>query len=625
MNEIKCPECGKVFSVDEASYASVVNQIRTKEFEDEIRRRVVEIEKQNELKQQSDKLVAEQEYQQKLSAKDQELEQRNAVIARLEEQVNSIGISKQAEFDRQIAAKDLEIAQLKNEAKDAVREKQVEHERELADKDAQIARLEEQKNGIARDKQVEFDKVLAEKDADIARLQGLVDQGENQKQLAVLEEKNNANQVILQKENEISNLKAQVESQKSDSIQHEQEIRSSYELRLKQMQELVDQYKDFKTRLSTKMIGESLEVHCSNQYNTNIRSILPSAYFEKDNELSDGTKGDFIFRDYDNGEEYISIMFEMKNEMEDTGRKHKNEEFFKKLNDDRNKKECEYAVLVSMLEPDNDLYNNGIVDVSHRYPKMFVIRPQFFIPMISLLVQMARKNIVLQRELKQAKNLSVDITTFERKLDDFKKGFGYNYRLASNKFSEAIDAIDKSIKDLQTVRASLISSENNLRLANEKAEELTIRKLTYKNPTMKALLDEARKNASKNEDIKDKDNDSEIMEVIEEPEVVIDEAKNEEDINLNTSSEDDSLAEVDFETDESSNVSNSKESQEGPIHTTNRKANVGDTIMRTTDKLVGKVIGIEPLPNGLENLILEFDDGTKGSVYNTTKLYQVIE
>ncbi len=624
MNEIKCPECGKVFSVDEASYASVVNQVRTKEFDDEIRRRVAEIEKQHELKQQSEKLVAEQEYQQKLSTKDKELEQQNAVIARLEEQVKSVGVSKQAEFNKQLAEKDIEIAQLKEKAQGDVKAEQLEHEKQLAEKDKLIARLEEQMKGIAKDKQAEFDRILAEKDAELVRLQSVVDQNKSQTQVAVLEEKDRANQVILQKDNEIASWKNQLESEKNEALRKEQSIRENYELQLRQMQEMLEQYKDFKARLSTKMLGETLEVHCSNQYNATLRSILPSAYFEKDNELADGTKGDFVFRDYDDGFEYISIMFEMKNEGDSPGKKHKNEDFFKKLNDDRNKKGCEYAVLVSLLEPDNELYNGGIVDVSYRYPKMYVIRPQFFIPLITLLVQMARKNVGLQKELIQAKSLSVDITTFEGKLDEFKKGFGYNYRLASKKYGEAIDAIDKSIKDLQAVRASLISSENNLRLANEKAEELTIRKLAYKNPTIKALLDEARKNASKNKEIKDKDNDTEITEVIEEPEV-IDEANNEGGVNLNSSGENESLTEVDFEIDESSTESKTKESQESTIHLINRKANVGDTIMRTTDKLVGKVIGIEPLPNGLVNLILEFEDGTRGSVYNITKLYQVIE
>ena len=599
MNEIKCPECGKVFSVDEASYASIVNQVRTKELEDEIRRRVAEVEKQQQLKHQSDKLISDQAYQQKLNAKDQEIEKRNADIARLEEQVKSIAISKQAEFDKRLSEKELEIAQLKEKAQGTVKEKQLENERLLAEKDTRIARLEEQMKGIARDKQSEFDKILAEKESELIRLQGVIEQSNSQTKVAVLEEKNKANEIILSKESEIATLKGKVESEKTDALQREQEIRNNYEIRLKQMQELVEQYKDFKARLSTKMLGESLEVHCSNQYNANIRSILPNAYFEKDNDASEGSKGDFIFRDYDDGYEYISIMFEMKNEMESTAVKHKNEDFFKKLNDDRNKKKCEYAVLVSLLEPDNDLYNGGIVDVSYRYPKMYVIRPQFFIPLITLLVQMARKNVALQKELIQARSLSVDITTFESKLDDFKKGFSYNYRLASKKYSEAIDAIDKSIKDLQTVRASLISSENNLRLANEKAEDLTIRKLTYKNPTMKALLNEARNNASKIEEIKDESEGTEFADVIEEPNNLVE------------------------DNNEDHDNSSSEEVKENHT-TTTRKANVGDTIMRTSDNLIGKVVEIQTTANGLEKLILELEDGTTDFVYNKTKLYQVL-
>lgn len=595
MNEIKCPECGKVFSVDEASYASIVNQVRNKELEEEIRRRTAEIEKQQQLKQQSDRLISEQAFQKKLSAKEQEIEKRNADIARLEEQVKSIAISKQAEFDKRLSEKDLEIAQLKEKSQGAVKQKQLESERQLAEKDTKIARLEEQMKGIAKDKQAEFDRILAEKDAELVRLQGVIKQNNSQTQVAVLEEKNKANEVILAKENEIATWKGKVESEKVEAIRREQSIRDHYELRLKQMQELVEQYKDFKVRLSTKMLGESLEVHCSNQFNANIRSILPNAYFEKDNDASGGSKGDFIFRDYDDGFEYISIMFEMKNEMDTTATKHKNEDFFKKLNDDRNKKGCEYAVLVSLLEPDSELYNGGIVDVSYRYPKMYVIRPQFFIPLISLLVQMARKNVGLQKELTKAKSLSVDITTFEGKLDEFKEKFGRDYRLASSKFNDAIAAIDKSINNLQTVRASLVSSEDHLRLANAKAEGLTIRKLTYKNPTMKAMFDEARKNASSIEEIKDDDDIAEIVDNAKE----LDEYKR-----------------VDFSNETVKNVS----------HTTiNRKANVGDVIIRTTDNTIGKVVRIETVPNGLEKLILEMEDGAKGSVYNNTKLYQVIE
>ncbi|SEA69772.1 hypothetical protein SAMN05216462_2217 [Xylanibacter ruminicola] len=598
MNEIKCPECGKVFSVDEASYASVVNQVRTKEFEDEIRRRVAEIEKQQQLKQQSDKLISEQAFQQKLNAKDQEIEKRNADIARLEEQVKSVAISKQAEFEKLLSDKEIEIAQLKEKAQGAVKTEQLEHEKQLAEKDTEIARLEEKMKGIAKDKQAEFDRILAEKDAELLRLQGAVDQSKSQTQVAVLEEKNKANEVILQKENEIATWKNKLESEKTDALRREQGIRQTYELQLKQMQEMVEQYKDFRARLSTKMIGESLETHCSDQYNANLRSVLPSAYFEKDNDASGGSKGDFIFRDYDDGFEYISIMFEMKNEMESTAVKHKNEDFFKKLNDDRNKKRCEYAVLVSLLEPDSELYNGGIVDVSHRYPKMYVIRPQFFIPLITLLIQMAKKNVVLQKELIQAKSLSVDITTFENKLDDFKNKFGRDYRLASDKFKKAIDAIDNSIGELQNVKANLMSSEYHLRLANDKAAELTIRKLTYKNPTMKALFDEARKNGSTIEEIKDEEQfDSKMIDVVTE---TTEKNKEDNDVDIDNAHEDDNFA------------------------SSNDKAIVGDLIMRKSDKKIGRVKEIKTTPNGLEKLILELEDGTTDFVYNKTKLYQVL-
>lgn len=619
MNEIKCPECGKVFSVDEASYASIVNQVRTKELEEEIRRRTDEIEKQQQLKQQSDRLISEQAFQKKLSAKEQEIEKRNADIARLEEQVKSIAISKQAEFDKRLSEKELEIAQIKEKAQGTVKEKQLENERLLAEKDTRIARLEEQMKGIAKDKQAEFDKILAEKNEELLRMQSVVDQSKSQTQVAVLEEKNKANEVILQKENEIASWKGKLESEKTDAIRREQGIRQTYELQLKQMQEMVEQYKDFKARLSTKMLGESLEAHCSDQYNANLRSVLPNAYFEKDNDASGGSKGDFIFRDYDDGFEYISIMFEMKNEMESTVVKHKNEDFFKKLNDDRNKKKCEYAVLVSLLEPDSELYNGGIVDVSHRYPKMYVIRPQFFIPLISLLVQMARKNVVLQKELIQAKSLSVDISTFEAKLDNFKEKFGRDYRLASTKFKDAIAAIDKSIKDLQTVRANLVSSEDHLRLANDKAESLTIRRLTFKNPTMKALFDEARNNSvSKDKTEKEEESYEDVSDIEESGGYTEDLAQIEDNKQL---------VEDDFTNEEVTTSGTLGNDNQEIIHQrlVNRKAVIGDTIQKTIDKQIGKVVDIQELPNGLEKLILEYDDGTSGSVYNVTKLFQVLE
>jgi hypothetical protein len=254
----------------------------------------------------------------------------------------------------------------------------------------------------------------------------------------------------------------------------------------------VDYYKDLKTRMSAKMVGETLEIHCFTLFNQMLRPMMPFAYFEKDNDAQDGTKGDFIFRDSEDGIEYISIMFEMKNEMDTTATKHKNEDFFKKLDDDRRKKGCEFAVLVSLLEPDSELYNGGIVDVSYRYPKMYVVRPQFFIPIITLLVQTSKKSLEYRKKLMLAQSKEVDVTNFENKLNDFKTKFGRHYELASKKFEDAVKQIDDTIAKLLKVKENLLGSENNLRLATQDTEDLTIRKLTYKNPTMKQKFEEAR-------------------------------------------------------------------------------------------------------------------------------------
>ena len=575
MNEIKCPNCGKVFSVDEASYASVVSQVRNKEFMAEVQRRAEELERQQQLQRQSDKLQAEQGFQRQLNEKDKELERRNAEIARLEEQVKnastakeaelqkamaqkdaeivqlkekiqgeahavqvaydkqlaeknaeiariqeqmkSIAQSKQAEMEKLLSAKDvqlnkkeMEIAQLEEQRQGETRAKQLEHEKQLAEKESEIARLEEQIKGIALSKQAEFDRVLAAKETEILQLQSQVAQSQSQTQVAVLKEQNKATQLIQQKDNEIASWKGRLDAEKNDSMRREQDIRQGYELQLRQKQEMVDYYKDLKTRMSTKMVGETLEAHCNTLFNTTIRPIMPQAYFEKDNDASGGSKGDFIFRDFDGDFEYISIMFEMKNEMDETATKHRNEDFLKKLDEDRRQKGCEFAVLVSLLEPDSELYNTGIVDVSHRYPKMYVIRPQFFIPLITLLVQTSKKSIALQRQLVLAQSQSVDVTNFETKLNDFKERFANNYRLASEKFQRAIEEIDKSIDHLQKIKANLLGSENNLRIANNKAEELTIKKLTYQNPTMKAKFDEARKNGQ-NKDIAESKDDAKIQ------------------------------------------------------------------------------------------------------------------
>ena len=337
---------------------------------------------------------------------------------------------------------------------------------------------------------------ISRRDQEILRLRGDISRNVADRENAVLKAKEELKETIGAKEREIAELRSAGSLAHARSELEKKAIREEYEAKLRLAQEQVDYYKDMKLKMSTKMVGESLETHCATIFNGTMRPMFPNAYFEKDNDASGGSKGDFIFRDYEDGMEYVSIMCEMKNEMEDTAHKHRNEDFFRKLDADRNAKGCEYAVLVSLLEPDNELYNNGIVDVSYRYPKMYVIRPQFFMPLITLLVNASKKSIAYQRELAVARSQSVDVTNFEAKLMEFKEKFGNNYRLASEKFRKAIDEIDKSIAALQKTKDALLSSENNLRLANDKAEALTIKKLTYKNPTMKAKFDEARDAAS---------------------------------------------------------------------------------------------------------------------------------
>lgn len=442
MKEIKCPKCGNVFKVDEADYAAIVNQVKNAEFQEEVARRMDELEKQHRSEQETATLKTEQSFQGKLNEK----------------------------------------------------------ELELTKKDNEIANLQSQLNIIAKTKQLEMVAELSNKEKEIEALKAAVDQNNSNLKIAIMQEQNKANDALKEKENSILQLQNKVELAQKEATIRETNIKENYEIQLKQKQEQVDYYKDLKTRMSTKMIGETLEVHCSTQYNTLLRSVLPNAYFEKDNDASEGSKGDFIFRDYAEDTEYISIMFEMKNEMDETTTKHKNEDFFKKLDEDRKKKNCEFAVMVSLLEPENELYNNGIVDVSYRYPKMYVIRPQFFIPMITLLVQTSKKSIEYQRQLKIAQSQSIDVTNFESKLIDFKDKFGKNYELASKRFHTAIDEIDKSILHLQKIKDELLGSENNLRLANDKAEDLTIKKLTYNNPTMKKKFEEAREISATDEE-----------------------------------------------------------------------------------------------------------------------------
>lgn len=448
MKELRCPKCGNVFSVDEADYASIVSQVKNAEFNDELARRIEELHKQHEAEQKAREALSGQAHQKELTVKD----------------------------------------------------------KTISEKDSEILRLKDQLAAMSEKRDLEMNAAVTEKDREIAALKATIDQDAQALEIALLKERQQAKEATQAKDVEIANLKSQAKLVASEAALREKSLQTEYEgklqvvkseaaSRLRVAEEEVERLKDFKTRLSTKMVGESLEAHCSTIFNGELRPLFPVAYFEKDNDASAGSKGDFIFRDYDGGTEYISIMFEMKNEMDETATKHKNEDFFRKLDADRTAKGCEYAVLVSLLEPDNELYNGGIVDVSHRYPKMYVIRPQFFKAMITLLVNAAKKSIDYQHQLAIARSQSIDVTNFEGQLNAFKDAFGRNYRLASEKFKTAIDEIDKSIAHLQKIKDALIGSENNLRLANDKADNLTIKRLTRGNPTMKAKFDEARKKA----------------------------------------------------------------------------------------------------------------------------------
>ena len=439
MKELKCPKCGNVFSVDEADYVFIANQVKNAEFDAEVSRRMEELHKQH---------LAEQK-------------------------------AEESKLDKILVESNLKHQEELNKREQALR-----------NKESELETLRQKIENQERVKELELAAAVADKEKTIGDLQAKLNQSATQQKMAVIEEQNKAQAALSEKDIEIERLKREVQSKENETVTQLAFQKEQYDGKLKMMQTQVDYYKDLKARMSTKMVGETLEIHCSTEFNR-VRPLFPNAYFEKDNDISGegNTKGDFIFRDYDDGIEYVSIMFEMKNEMDETATKHTNESFLKKLDADRKVKNCEYAVLVSLLEPDSELYNTGIVDMSHRYPKMYVIRPQFFIPLITLLVQTSRKSIEYKKQLAIAQNQSIDVTNFEQRLLEFKDKFGRNYRLASEKFQKAIDEIDKSIDHLNKIKDALVGAENNLRLANDKAEDLSIKKLTRGNKTMKEMFD----------------------------------------------------------------------------------------------------------------------------------------
>ncbi len=394
-------------------------------------------------------------------------------------QVRNAEFTKEIEHQKEYFEKEKEAA-----VKLALTESQTGFKDELSEKERRIEALEAQMELSKKNSEIKTQAALQEKDSEIAALRSQIETDKKSKDMEI--------RVAMQdRDAEIAQLKSRIEQDRANTELRRKQDEETHRAQLKLKDEEIAYYKDFKARQSTKMIGESLEVHCMNEFNKIRSTAFPNAYFEKDNDSKSGSKGDFIFRDYGaDGTEYVSIMFEMKNEGDTTATKHKNEDFFKELDKDRNEKGCEYAVLVTMLEADNELYNNGIVDVSYRYPKMYVIRPQFFIPIISILRNAAFNSLEYRQELAIIRNREIDITHFEENMETFKTGFEKNYRLASKQFQEAIDDIDKSIKALEQTKANLLKSENNLRLANDKAQDLSIKKLTKGNPTMQAKFAE---------------------------------------------------------------------------------------------------------------------------------------
>ncbi|WP_288887997.1 DUF2130 domain-containing protein [uncultured Eubacterium sp.] len=463
MAELKCPHCGQAFTVDDTELSSIVKQIRDKEFEKDLNSRLSEIE--SHLKK---------EHELEIEAKDSEHK------LQIEAKENEIKLKTKEEYEKEISRLKEEYDTLKVQMQEA------KHELDSVDEKKQIAIYEAVEN-IKNEKQKEIDKYREEidkikesKQGEISELNNIVNDYKSKleaektsKQLAVLEVEKKASE----EKHEIENMLNQ-EKERSKIL-------------LQEKDEQIAQYKDFKTRMSTKMVGESLERYCEDQFNALRATAFRNAYFEKDNDAKTGSKGDFIYRESDeNGVELISIMFEMKNEMDTTATKHKNEDFFKELDKDRREKNCEYAVLVSMLESDSELYNGGIVDVSYKYDKMYVVRPQCFIPIITLLRNAATNALSYKQELQIVKNQNIDISNFEDSLLKFKEGFAKNYELAHKHFETAIDEIDKTIDHLEKVKKSLLGSDRQLRLANDKVEDVSIKKLTKNNPTMQAKFDE---------------------------------------------------------------------------------------------------------------------------------------
>ena len=429
MPEIKCPKCGEIFTVDESGYAAIAGQVRNAEFHKELQER-------------------------------------------------------QHQLNRE---KETELALLQTRA-------EMEKETALGKLTAEINQLKAQLSAVGKDSELEKERALAALRQENERLKAEIRAGEQKQNLAVANAVNAQKDALNEKEKQILLLNSKLQEAEKDSRLQAQSLKENFAVELRAKDTEIAFYKDLKARLSTKMIGETLEQHCENEFNRLRATAFPNAYFEKDNDACSGSKGDYIFRERtEDGVEFVSVMFEMKNEMETTASKHKNEDFFKELDKDRREKDCEYAVLVSLLEADSELYNTGIVDVSYKYPKMYVIRPQFFIPIITLLRNAALNSVAYRRQLTEYKNQNIDVSRFEAEMNDFKNKFGRNYQLASDHFRKVVDEIDKTINHLQKTKDELLATANNLRLANDKANDLTIKRLTRNNPTMAQKFAELRR------------------------------------------------------------------------------------------------------------------------------------
>ncbi len=468
MHEIICPHCKKAFKIDEAGYADILNQVRDSAFEQQLHERLELAEKDKQSAVELTKAQLTTELQRAAAAKDAEIQALQAKVAAAN-QAQQLAVAQalsSAEKERDALAHQLEQAKRDNEASVAL---------------AQAQRL------------ADLQQANAASAAEIQALRAQLDVATKDQQLAVT-------QALSEIEKQRDEFKNRFEQAQLEKRLAEQSLKEKYELQIKEREDAIERLKDLKAKLSTKMVGETLEQHCEIEFNRIRATAFPRAYFEKDNDARSGSKGDFIFRDSDEaGTEIVSIMFEMKNESDSTATKKKNEDFLKELDKDRIEKGCEYAVLVSLLEPESELYNTGIIDVSHRYPKMYVVRPQFFIQIITLLRNAAMNSLKYKTELALVKSQNIDITNFENQLDTFKEAFSRNYDLASKRFEKAIEEIDKSIDHLQKTKDALLGADRNLRLANDKAQDVTIKKLTRGNPTMAAKFAEL-KQASQDTD-----------------------------------------------------------------------------------------------------------------------------